>query len=142
MLESKLNLMVSKVPFMAERSDPEREVLRQLGSLCFTRRGPVSPLGGGQSPVHVGSMTRDFLAGIPGQAGPEACRGPRPAGPGEKAGQGRTRLPATIFLPRGGGRGRLPFSVPSPSRCAFSMSLQSVIWRGGQKGSYQRQPEI
>lgn len=90
MLESKLNLMVSKVPFMAERSDPEREVLRQLGSLCFTRRGPVSPLGGGQSPVHVGSMTRDFLAGIPGQAGPEACRGPRPAGPGEKAGQDAT----------------------------------------------------
>lgn len=30
----------------------------------------------------------------------------------------------------------------SPSSRAFSMSLQSVIWCGGQKGSYQRQPEI
>lgn len=31
---------------------------------------------------------------------------------------------------------------PLPLPGAFSMSLQSVIWCGGQKGSYQRQPEI
>lgn len=52
--------------------------------------------------------------------------------------------------PRRGGRGQLGTGrrkkvaalLGTPPHPAFSMSLQSVIWCGGQKGSYQRQPEI
>lgn len=43
MLESKLNLMVSKVPFMAERSDPERGVASAGLSLLHQTRPSVSP---------------------------------------------------------------------------------------------------
>lgn len=66
--------------------------------------------------------------------------------PVAKVGQDTT--PSTTFLVHGGGgqlgtakeEGGCPSQ--SPSSRAFSMSLQSVIWCGGQKGSYQRQPEI
>lgn len=94
-------------------------------------------------------LTRDSPVGIHWEAEPEASQGPRPAEPGGKVKQGEIPF---YHLPskeeeedgwgQGGGRRWLPFPVPSPSLRAFSMSLQSVIWCGGQKGSYQRQPEI
>lgn len=94
-------------------------------------------------------LTRDSLVGIDREAVPEASQGPRPARPGRKVKQGRIpfhHLPSKEEEEdgwgQGGGRRWLPFPVPSPSLRAFSMSLQSVIWCGGQKGSYQRQPEI
>lgn len=45
-------------------------------------------------------------------------------------------------LMRGGGWCEGRWLALSPLTAAFSMSLQSVIWCGGQKGSYQCQPEI
>ena len=126
-----------------------------LGSLCSTDETQTLLLavgqnyGAGQGQGQVTSIDKGLLVGIDREAVPEASQGPRPVSPGRKVKQGKIpfhHLPSKEEEEdgwgQGGGRRWLPFSVPSPSLRAFSMSLQSVIWCGGQKGSYQRQPEI
>lgn len=82
------------------------------------------------------------MVAIPGETS-QRKRAPKARSKGRRAGHN----PFCHLLLHGGGQlgteaeeGGCPSQ--SPSSRAFSMSLQSVIWCGGQKGSYQRQPEI